>query len=276
MVPLVNCNGAAIPAIGLGTWDLRGEDAVRCVEAALDAGYRHIDTAAMYGNEAQVGEAIRAHAVPRAEIFLTTKVWSSESMPGKLQQSAEASLRRLGVDQVDLLLIHWPNMRVPLKEQVAALCDAKRRGLARHVGVSNFPVQYIAPALAAADEPLVTNQVEHHPWLDQAPLFEACNRHGISITSYCPIGRGALLREPTIKAIAAERARTPAQIVLRWHVQQPMNIAIPRSSNPARIAENIDVFDFELTAEEMRRISVLGKAGRRLVNGSVDWEGDPP
>lgn len=275
-VPSVRANGASIPVLGLGTWQLRGDTAAGCVEAALDAGYRHIDTAAMYGNETEVGEAIRGHAVSRAEIFVTTKVWSSDSSEGRLQRSAEASLKRLGLDQVDLLLIHWPNMRVRLKEQIGALCDARRRGLARHIGISNFPVRFVETAVSVASEPLVTNQVEHHPWLDQTPLFEVCGRHGISITSYSPIGRGALLQERAIGEIAKEKGRTPAQIVLRWHVQQPMNIAIPRSSRPERVAENINVFDFELNDDEMRRISGLARPDGRLVDGAVDWDGDPP
>jgi diketogulonate reductase-like aldo/keto reductase len=167
-------------------------------------------------------------------------------------------------------------MRVRLKEQIGALCDARQRGLTKHIGVSNFPVRYVETAIAVADEPLVTNQVEHHPWLDQARLFEVCGRHGISITSHSPLGRGALLRERAIDQIARSKGATPAQVVLRWHVQQPMNIAIPRSSNPKRIAENLAIFDFELSEDEMRRISGLARPDGRVVEGSVDWDGDPP
>jgi diketogulonate reductase-like aldo/keto reductase len=276
MAPTVKANGAEIPAIGLGTWDLRGETAVRCVQAALDAGYRHIDTAAMYDNEKQVGEGIRNSGMPREEIFITTKVWPSEAGDGPFQRSAEASLKRLKVDSVDLLLIHWPSPTVSMKEQIDALCDAKRRGLTQHVGVSNFPVRYVEAAIRYADEPLVTNQFEHHPWLDQSALIKVCRQHGISVTSYSPIGRGRHLADPDIMEIARAKRKTPAQIVLRWHVQQPMNIAIPRSSKPQRIAENIDVFDFELTPEEMKRISALARAGERMVSGSVsDWDAEP-
>jgi diketogulonate reductase-like aldo/keto reductase len=277
MTPTVSSNGAKIPVIGLGTWDLRGETAARSVEAALRAGYRHIDTAAMYANESEVGAGIRSSGVPRDDIFITTKVWPSEAGDGPFQRSAEASLKRLQIDQVDLLLIHWPSQTVPLKEQVAALCDARRRGLTRHVGISNFPVRYVEAAVASATEPLVTNQFEHHPWLDQSALFKVCARHGISITSYCPLGRARRLGDPVIVEIARSRRKTPAQIVLRWHVQIPMNIAVPRSSKPERIVENIGVFDFELTTEEMQRISGLAGANERMVSPSValDWEGTP-
>jgi diketogulonate reductase-like aldo/keto reductase len=273
----VKANGAEIPAIGLGTWDLRGEAVVRAVHAALDAGYRHIDTAAMYANEAEVGEAIRTHRTPRADIFVTTKVWPSDVADGRLQRSAEASLKRLQMEDVDLLLIHWPSPTVPLREQVRALCDARRRGFARNVGVSNFPPRYIEAALRHADAPLVTNQIEHHPYLDQSAVFSVCAKHGISITSYCPLGRAAVFDDPVIAEIARRKGRTPAQIVLRWQIQQPLNIAIPKSADPQRIAENIDIFDFALTAEEMGRISRLARPSGRILEPSVplEWEGAP-
>ncbi len=277
MTPTVNANGAEIPALGLGTWNLRGEEAVRAVNAALEAGYRHIDTAAMYGNEAEIGEAIRGHSVPREEIFVTTKVWHSDLAVGRLQQSAGESLKRLRMDYVDLLLIHWPSRKVPFREQVLALCDARRRGFARHIGVANFTPKFLEAAVAVASEPIVTNQVEHHPWLDQSALARTARRLGISITSYAPIGRAQLLAEPVIVAIARAKAKTAAQIVLRWHIQQPMNIAIPKSSRPQRIAENIDIFDFELTAEEMHRISGLARRNGRMVQGAypADWDAEP-
>jgi diketogulonate reductase-like aldo/keto reductase len=259
MTPTVTSNGAKIPAVGFGTWELRGAPAVRAVAAALDAGYRHIDTAAMYANEAQVGEAIRAHATPREDIFITTKVWPAEAGDGPFQRSAEASLKRLGVDRVDLLLIHWPSPSVPMKEQIFTLCDSKRRGFTRHIGISNFSVEMVEQAVKFSTEPLATNQIEHHPWIDQSAVFDACARHGISITSYSPIGKARRLDDPVIVEIARANRKTPAQIVLRWQIQQPMNIAIPRSSNPVRIVENIGIFDFSLTPDEMQRISALAR-----------------
>jgi diketogulonate reductase-like aldo/keto reductase len=277
MTPVVKSNGAEIPAIGLGTWQARGDEVLRAVGSALNAGYRHIDTAAMYGNEVQVGDAIRNHATPREQIFVTTKVPASELANGRLQKSAEESLRRLQMDRVDLLLIHWPSRSVPFREQVLALCDAKRRGFARHIGVSNFPPKFLEEAVAIANEPIVTNQVEHHPWLDQRELLATARRLGVSITSYSPLGRTRLLDDPAIAEIARAKGKTPAQIVLRWHVQQPMNIAIPKSVTPKRIAENIDIFGFELSADEMGRISGLTRKNGRMVQGSYpsDWNAAP-
>jgi diketogulonate reductase-like aldo/keto reductase len=277
MTPMVKSNGAEIPAIGLGTWEARGGEAARAVTAALDAGYRHIDTAAMYGNEAEVGEALRNHSTRREDIFVTTKVPASELANGRLQKAAEQSLKRLRLDQVDLLLIHWPSRSVPFREQVLAICDAKRRGYARHIGVSNFPPKFLEAAVAIADEPIVTNQVEHHPWLDQSKLMATARRLGVSITSYSPLGRTRLLAEPVIVEIAKTKSKTPAQVVLRWHVQHPMNIAIPKSVNPRRIVENIDIFGFELTQQEMDRISGLARRNGRMVQGSYpsDWNAAP-
>jgi diketogulonate reductase-like aldo/keto reductase len=264
--PLVHANGADIPAIGLGTWPLRDEECVDAVRWAIAAGYRHIDTAAMYGNEEAVGAGIRAGGVDRDEIFVTTKVWPDDIAPGDLERSAEASLRRLKLDAVDLLLIHWPNAAVPLRGSIPALCAVKRAGLARHIGVANFTVALLEEAVALATEPLVTNQCEYHPLLDQTPVLAACRRHGLALTSYCPIGRAAVFDEPAVRAIAAAHGKTPAQVVLRWHTQQPGVVAIPKSGNRQRIAENIGIFDFTLTDEEMRRISSLARRDGRIIS----------
>jgi diketogulonate reductase-like aldo/keto reductase len=277
MTLTIKANGAEIPAIGLGTWQLRGDAAIRAVQAALEQGYRHVDTAAAYGNEAEIGEAIRSHVTPRADIFVTTKVWPSDLADGRLQKSAEASLRRLKIDQVDLLLIHWPSREVPFAEQIRALCKAKRQGLARHVGISNFPPRFVEAAVHYADEPIVTNQVEYHPYLDQSAVFAACLKHGIAVTAYAPLGRGDLLDDPVIVGIARAKGKTAAQVVLRWHVEQPMTVAIPKSANPRRIAENFDIFDFALTPAEMGQISRLVRPNGRMVGSAVplDWDGAP-
>jgi diketogulonate reductase-like aldo/keto reductase len=277
MTPKVTANGAEIPAIGFGTWELRGDVAVRAVGQALDVGYRHIDTAAMYGNEAEVGEAIRNHATARDEIFVTTKVWHTDLSTAAFRRSAEASLKKLGMAEVDLLLIHWPSKAIPFAEQIHALCAARKQGLTRHVGVANFPPKFVEAAVSIADEPLVTNQVEYHPYLDQSGVIAACKEGGLSLTSYSPIGRGALLSDAVIAEIARTKGKTPAQIILRWHLQQPGTIAIPRSSNPARIEENFSVFDFALTPDEMTRISGLARPDGRMVNASFapEWNGAP-
>jgi diketogulonate reductase-like aldo/keto reductase len=263
--PLVHANGAAIPAIGLGTWPMKGAEAAGAVAHALETGYRALDTAAMYGNEDAVGEGLRASGLPRADVFVTTKVWYTDLAPGALQRSAEASLKRLGLDAVDLLLIHWPNADIPLEGSIAALCDAKRRGLAMHIGVSNFPVALLDRAVALATEPLVANQCEYHPHLDQTKVIAACRRHGLAFLSYAPIGKGAVLDEPVVRDIADRQRRTPAQVVLRWHVQQDGVAAIPKSANPRRIAENLDAFGFALSDDEMAAISSLARPDGRMV-----------
>ena len=274
LTPLVHANGAAIPAIGLGTWPMKGEEAARAVARALQIGYRAVDTAAMYGNEDAVGEGLRAAGVPRADVFVTTKVWYTDLAPGALQRSAEASLKRLGLDQVDLLLIHWPSPDIPLEGSIAALCDAKRHGLARHVGVSNFPVALLERAVSLATEPLVANQCEYHPHLDQTKLLAACRRQGLAFLSYAPIGKGAVLEDAAVRDVAARHGRTPAQVVLRWHVQQDGVAAIPKSANPQRIAENLDVFGFTLSEEDMRAVSGLAQPDGRMVapGWSPSWD----
>jgi len=268
-------NGANIPAIGLGTWTFDDETATRLVAEAIRVGYRHIDTAAMYQNEAGVGAGLRASGVPRNEIFLTTKVWFTEIAEGNLQRSVEASLRLLDSDYLDLVLIHWPSRSVPLAESIAALNDVLGQGYARNIGVSNFPVALLDEAVKLSKNPLVCNQVEYHPFLNQDRLLDACRAHGVALVSYCPLARGSeLAAEPSIAAAAARLDRSPAQIVLRWHVQQSGVAAIPRSSKPERIAENFRVFDFSLSDEEMASISELRSRGARICDFdfSPDWD----
>ncbi len=264
----VSAHGAVIPSIGLGTWTLKDEACVEAIGWAIAAGYRHIDTAKMYDNETAVGEGLRASKAPRDSIFLTTKVWKDDIADGDLQRSAEASLKRLGVEQVDLLLIHWPNAEIPLKGSIKALCDAKKRGLARHIGVSNFPTKLIEEAMSLTSEPIVANQCEYHPHLDQSKVIAACKKHGIAFVSYCPIGRGSIggvMDEAAVKAVAKRLGRSAGQVVLRWHVQQGL-VAIPRSGNKQRIADNLAVYDFALSSDDMATISALAKPDGRVVN----------
>ena len=271
----VQAGGATIPSLGFGTWAARGEECAQAVIWALQSGYRHIDTAAVYANEEAVGEGIRASRVPRGEIFLTTKVGPDDIDEGKLECSAEASLKRLGFDHVDLLLIHWPSPKIPLKRSMAALAKAKRQGLTRHVGVSNFTPTLIAQAVALSEEPVVTNQCEYHPRLDQSRVLDACRKHGVSFTSYCPLGRaGDIFAEPKVTAIAKRHGKTPAQVLLRWQVQQAGVIAIPKSADRQRIAENIAIFDFVLDDEEMRMLFGLAAPRGRIVSPAwaPDWE----
>ena len=272
---IVTGNGAKIPAIGLGTWTLRDDAATKLVAGALQAGYRHIDTATAYENEAAVGEGLRVSEVPRDEIFLTTKVWPTDIAAGDLQRSVEGSLKRLGVDQVDLALIHWPSKTVPLAESIAALNEVRARGLARNIGVSNFTVALVEAAVALSEHPLACNQVEHHPFLNQDRVMAACRKHGLAVVSYCPLARGTeLFAQDPVSEAAARRGKTPAQVVLRWHVQQNSVVAIPRSSHPERIRENLEVFDFTLDAGEVAAIDALRSRALRICDFELSPEWD--
>lgn len=270
----VTANGAAIPSLGVGTWTLNDELCAEIVSHALSIGYRHVDTASIYRNEADVGAGLRASGVPRDEVFVTTKVWWTDIAAGALERSAEASLKRLQIDQVDLLMIHWPNPQVPLEESIKALNAARRSGLARHIGVSNFPTGLLAQALSLSDAPLVANQVEYHPYLDQSRVLAACRQAGMAMVSYCPLYRGGLFDEPAIVSAASRHDKNPGQIVLRWHVQQQGVVAIPRTTKKERLAENMAIFDFALSADEMSAISALSGRNSRLCDYdfSPDWD----
>jgi diketogulonate reductase-like aldo/keto reductase len=263
-IPKLSAHGAEMPAIGYGTSSLG--DCGEIVATALKLGYRHIDTAWKYGTERGVGEGIRASGVPRDQIFLTTKVSHEYLRADDFARSVDESLKNLGVDQVDLLMVHWPNPEIPLAEPMPALAKVKRQGLARHIGVANFTIALLDEAIRLSPEPLVTLQAEYHPHLDQTKLLEACRRRGLIFTAYCPLGRGRLLRDPVLADIAAYKGRPLAQIALRWLVQQGDIVPIPRSSNPKRMAENLNVFDFALTEDEMKRIAALKRPDGRIAD----------
>ncbi|MCA6122669.1 aldo/keto reductase [Bradyrhizobium sp. WSM 1704] len=255
-------NGTEIPAIGLGTWELRGRTCARIVEQALRLGYRHIDTAQIYDNEREVGEGMRASGVRRDDIFVTTKVWTTHFRPGDLERSAKESLVRLRMTEIDLLLLHWPNPQVPLAETLGALAKVKRAGLARSIGVSNFGVALIEEAVAACPEPLACDQIEYHPYLDQADVIEACARHGLAFVAYSPIAKGRVKGDRVLARIGDRYRKTAAQVCLRWLVQQNVS-AIPRTAKLERLQENIDIFDFELSGEDMQEISAIAGAKPR-------------
>lgn len=261
----IEANGANIPAIGFGTWTLEGDTASRLVSDAIGAGYRHIDTAAMYGNEAAVGDGIRTSGVPRDDIFLTTKVWYTDIAEGDLQRSVEASLQRLGFDAVDLILIHWPSKSIPLPQSIAALDAVRDAGMARNIGVSNFTVAMIEEATSLSAHPIACNQIEYHPFLNQDRVIAACRAKGLAVVSYCPLGRASgIMAEPAVADIAGKHGRSPAQVLLRWHVQQDGVAAIPRSTNLERIRDNLAVFDFSLENEDMAAISSLRSRNQRI------------
>jgi diketogulonate reductase-like aldo/keto reductase len=264
-VPSLTAHGCTMPQIGFGTSQLG--DCGELVATALKLGYRHIDTAWKYGSEKGVGAGIRASGVPRGEIFLATKVSHEYLKADAFARSVDESLQNLQVDYVDMLHVHWPSMeKVPLTETMGALARAKRQGLTRHIGVANFNIALLEEALAACPEPLATLQAEYHPYLDQRKMLDCCRRHGLIFTAYCPLARGRLFQDPVLAAIAQARGKTIAQVVLRWLVQQGDIAPIPRSSNPERIAQNLDVFNFALTADEMNRIHALARPDGRIAN----------
>ncbi len=264
-IPNLSARGAKIPAIGFGTSQLG--DCADVVATALKLGYRHIDTAWKYGSEKGVGAGIRASGVSREEIFLCTKVSHEYLRAADFARSVDESLSNLQVGYVDLLHVHWPTIdNIPLAETMGALAKAKRDGLARHIGVANFNIALLEEALRLCPEPLVSLQAEYHPYLDQSKVLAYCRKAGLIFTAYCPLARGRLFKDPVLADIASSKGKTIAQIALRWLMQQGNIAAIPRSSNPRHIAESLDVFDFELTADEMKRIFALKRPDGRIAN----------
>lgn len=261
----VETNGAKIPSIGLGTWELRGRTCARIVEQALRLGYRHLDTAQVYENEREVGDGLRASGVRRDDVFVTTKIWTNHFAPHDLERSAKESLVKLRMSEVDLLLLHWPNPHVPLQETLGALARAKQMGLTRHIGVSNFTVALIEEAVRDCPEPLVCDQVEYHPYLDQAKVRDACAQNGMALVAYSPVAKGRIKNDPVLTRIGRDHRRSPAQICLRWLVQQGVS-AIPRTSRIERLSENIGIFDFQLSDEEMDQIFALASPKGRMTD----------
>lgn len=261
----VKAGPVEMPALGFGTWPLKGEEAARMVAAAIEAGFRAIDTAEMYGNEEAVGEGIRASGVAREHLFVTTKVWHDHLRDGEVQRAAEASVRRLDVGPVDLYLVHWPNPDVPVAETMGALNQVLEHGLARAIGVSNFPVALLEEAVAASAAPLAANQVEYHPLVDQRPVKAFLDAHGMALIAYSPLAKGKLVEVPAIAEIAKAHGRTVAQIALRWLIQQDGVAAIPKTSTPERLAENLAALDFELSQDDMALLSSMHTPEGRML-----------
>ena len=265
--PTIEANGAVIPLLGLGTWDLRGRACSRIVEQALRLGYRHIDTAEMYDNEREIGEGFRGSGVRRKDVFITTKIWPTHFAPRDLERAARDCLVRLRLTEVDLMLLHWPNPQIPVADTVGALCKVKRDGLTRHIGVSNFPVALLEEALKASTEPLVCEQVECHPFLDQSKVRAACRAHGMALVAYSPIAKGSAGDNDVLQRIGRDHGKTAAQVCLRFLVQQQI-VVIPRTSRVERLAENAAIFDFNLNDVEMAAISRLARPDGRLLAGA--------
>ncbi len=250
-----NIRGEGVPSLGLGTYRLTGEACVGAVSLALSMGYRHIDTAQMYGNEAEVGRGIEASGVDRGEVFLTTKVWPDDFAHERVIQKTRESLRKLGTDYVDLLLMHWPSERVPLEETLGAMLELQEEGGVLHVGVSNFSPVLVQEASRYAE--VFCNQVEYHPYRDQGELLEQAQEMDYLLTAYKPLARGGVEDDATLLEIGEAHGKTATQVALRWLVQQEKVSAIPKATGEDHLKANLDVFDFELSAEEMDRISKL-------------------
>lgn len=255
-----------IPALGYGTWKLSGADCARGVEAAIAHGYRHIDTAQIYENEAEVGKAIAQSGIARDNLFLTTKVWIENLRPGALQDSVRVSLDKLRTDHVDLLLIHWPvTDKASFREQMDGLIDVQHGGLTKLIGVSNFTVAQMKDVAEDIGAPIVNNQVEYHPYLSQKPVLDYLMARGMFLTAYSPVARGAVKDDPVLQSIGKKYGKTPAQVTLRWLVQQGV-AAIPKAGSEKHLQENINIFDFSLTNAEMAQIHGLARPDGRMIN----------
>jgi diketogulonate reductase-like aldo/keto reductase len=261
----VEGHGAHIPAIGLGTMTLKETVCVDLVQAALHLGYRHLDTAQMYGNEREVGEGLRASGVKRDDVFVTTKVWFNRLAAGDFERSVDESLEKLALSNVDLLMIHWPNAEIPLAESIGALCKVKRAGLTRHIGVANFNVAMIDEAVRLASEPLAALQVEVHPYLDQTKVLAAARRHGLAVVGYCPLARGKVPGDDVLARIGRAHGKTASQVALRW-IEQKGAVPIPRTSKRERLGENLASLEFVLSDTEMAEIDKLKRPDSRVVS----------
>lgn len=252
-----------LPALGLGTYQLTGETCAQTVARALELGYRHIDTAERYGNEDAIAEALQRAAIPRNELWITSKVWLDNLVPGAASDAISRSIERLGVERLDLSLVHWPSDEVSLERTMEAMEEARGRGLTRYIGVSNFTRSQLSRTLELA--PVVCNQVEYHPFLGQKQMIRLVEENDLILVAYSPLAQGRVQSSTTLDRIGAAHGKSAAQITLAWLMSQERVAAIPRTSSPEHLAANIDVFDFELSADERREIAALQR-GERLVD----------
>ena len=261
----VEAHGARIPMIGLGTMTLKGDVCVQAVKTALDMGYRHLDSAAFYGNEVENGEGMRQSGVKREDILLCTKVRQENLRPADFVKVIDQSLVNFKLPYVDLLLIHWNNKDIPFSESIGALCQAKKDGKAKHVGVANFTSKMLDEAWAVTTEPLVCNQIEVHPFINQDKVIAASKKHGMAIVAYVPIARGKVPGADALERIGKAHGKSAAQVSLRYLVQLGC-CSIPRTATPAHMKENLDVFDFNLSDAEMAELKKLNATNMRVVN----------
>lgn len=255
-----------VPALGYGTYKLRGDECIASVGKALEIGYRHIDTAQIYENEAEVGAGIKASGVRREDIFLTTKIWIEEISKGNIPGSVDESLKKLKVEHVDLLLIHWPVTDISFSDQMKILQQIQKEGRATLIGVSNYTVAQMKEVVETIGANVVTNQVEYHPYLSQEKLLEYIRAHNMFLTAYCPLAQGRIANDAVLAKIGKKYGKTVGQVALRWLVQQERVAAIPKAGSEKHIRENFDIFDFKLELAEMNEISALARADGRIVN----------
>lgn len=252
--------GVDIPTVGLGTWRLTGEQCRETVRTALELGYRHIDTAQQYGNERQIGGALRDSDVDREDVFVTTKLGRGNRGYDDVRRSTEESLAKLGTEYVDLLLIHWPDLTTPLGETLAAMNDLVADGKIEHVGVSNFGLDRLDRARGLSENGILTDQVQYNPYWTQSDLLDYCRIHDVALTAYSPLGHGGALSDPVFEEIGDRYGKTAAQVAIRWLVQQPNVVTVPKATSREHLAENLDVFDFELSDAECERVRQPSKS----------------
>lgn len=266
-----SAGGAEVPVLGFGTYTLYGDTCRQAVRDALEMGYRHVDTAEFYDNHRPVGEGITEASVPREEVFLTTKVWKTNLEADQVHDVVWTALGDLDVDYVDLLLVHWPNEAIPIKETMRAMNELQREGAVRHVGVSNFSVEQLVEAIDASQTPILTNQIEYHPRNRQDDVLEFALDNDVLVTAYSPLSKGGLSDDPVLSEIGSRYEKTPAQVALRWLVQQPAVLTIPKAASREHRYENRQIFDFSLSSEEMRTIfGLAGDEGAPIVDRVVE------
>lgn len=260
----VEIRGEKVPKLGLGTWQLKGKNCVKGVKTALNTGYRHIDTAQAYGNEDKVGKGIKKSKIDRKEIFLTTKLWRDNLNEQRLVESVEESLEKLKTEYVDLLLIHWPFRDMNQEEVFRELEKVVESGKAKNIGISNFNTSQMKEASRISGEKIFTNQVEYHPFLDQSAVLKKCRELDMMLTAYSPLARGEVLGNQRLKDIGSNYEKSEVQVALRWLVQQENVAAIPKATSPQHIKENLEIFDFSLSSDEMKKIHQLSDQKRKV------------
>ena len=270
----VRARNTVIPALGFGTYELTGSDCREMVRVALEAGYRHIDTAQVYDNEEQVGAGIKDAGTDRESFFLTTKVWFDNYKPAELETSVETSLRKLKTDYVDLLLLHWPVFEGSMEPTLEALLKQKEKGRTKAAGISNFTLSQLEKACEITGHELVTNQVEYHPFLDQSKMLDRLAKKEMALTAYSPLARGKIFEDETVTEIARQHGVDAAQITLAWLLGQPDVVAIPKSSSRDHVLSNFKGAEIELSVEERAAIDKLGSREGRIIDPSFapDWD----